>query len=113
MLAESLVLAVSAAMLGLGLAWAGIKVLIALAPTNLPRLDAVHIDPMVLVFATLAAIVAAALFGVVPALRASRPDLADVLRATGRTPGLGGGKLLRNGVVMAEVALSFVLLVGA
>ena len=112
LLAESLVLALSGALLGVGLAWAGIKVLVALSPANLPRLDDVHIDPWVLLFATLAAIVAAAIFGVVPALRASRPDLADVLRASGRTPSLGAGKVLRNGVVMAEVALSFVLLVG-
>ncbi|HJQ20096.1 MAG TPA: ABC transporter permease [Gemmatimonadaceae bacterium] len=113
LLAESLVLAITGALLGLGLAWAGIKLLIALAPDNLPRLNEVSIDPLVLIFATLAAVAAAALFGIVPALRASRPDLADVLRAAGRTPGLGGGKLLRNSVVMAEVALSFVLLVGA
>lgn len=112
LLSESVVLALGAALLGLLLAWAGIKVLIALAPANLPRLDAVSIDPMVLLFTTLAALAAAALFGVVPALRASRPDLADVLRASGRSPGLGGGKLLRNSVVMAEVALSFVLLIG-
>jgi putative ABC transport system permease protein len=71
----------------------------------------VRIDPLVLGFAVLASVLAAVLFGVVPALRASRPDLADVLRQ-GRTPGLVGGKLLRNGVVMAEVALSFVLLIG-
>jgi putative ABC transport system permease protein len=57
--------------------------------------------------------VSALLFGVVPAWRASRPDLADVLRASGRTPGLGGGRLLRSGVVTAEVALSFVLLIGS
>jgi putative ABC transport system permease protein len=72
----------------------------------------VSIDPLVLSFATLAAIVAAALFGTVPALRASRPDLADVLRSSGRTPGLSGGNLLRSAVVVAEVALSFVLLIG-
>jgi predicted permease len=112
LLSESLVLALGGALLGLALAWAGIKVLIALAPANLPRLDDVGIDPVVLAFATFAAIVAAALFGIIPAIRASRPDLADVLRASGRTPGLGGGRLLRNAVVTAEVALSFVLLVG-
>jgi putative ABC transport system permease protein len=112
LLAESLVLSVFGAILGLGLAYAGIKLLILLAPSNLPRLEHVSIDPMVLGFATLAAIVAAVVFGLIPSLRASRPDLADVLRASGRTPGLGGGKLLRSGVVVAEVALSFVLLVG-
>jgi len=112
MLAESLVLAAGGALLGLGLAYAGIRVLIALAPANLPRLDAVGIDPVVLAFTMVSSVVAAALFGVVPALRAARPDLAEVLRSSGRTPGLQAGKLLRNGVVMAEVALSFVLLIG-
>ncbi|HEU4631586.1 MAG TPA: ABC transporter permease [Gemmatimonadaceae bacterium] len=112
MLAESLVLAGGAALLGLGLAYGGIKLLVALAPANLPRLDLVRIDPLVLGFTILVALIAAALFGVLPSVRASRPDLAEVLRSTGRTPGLQGGKLLRSGVVMAEVALSFVLLVG-
>jgi predicted permease len=112
LLAESLVLSIFGAILGLGLAYAGIKLLILIAPANLPRLEHVSIDPIVLGFATLAAIVAAVTFGLIPSLRASRPDLADVLRASGRTPGLGGGKLLRSGVVVAEVALSFVLLVG-
>ena len=112
LLAESLVLSLVGALVAVGLAYLGIKVLIALAPANLPRLEHVSIDPIVLGFATLAALMAAAIFGVIPALRASRPDLQNVLRAAGRTPGLGGGKLLRNGVVTAEVALSFVLLVG-
>ena len=48
-----------------------------------------------------------------PALRASRPDLAQVLRASGRTPALGGAARLRNAVIVAEVALSFVLLIGS
>jgi putative ABC transport system permease protein len=112
LLSESMLLSVGGAVLAIGLTWAGIKLLVVLAPENLPRLGDVRIDMLVLGFATLAAVVAAALFGVVPALRASQPDLAEVLRASGRAPGLGGGKLLRNGVVVAEVALSFVLLVG-
>ncbi|HEU4566306.1 MAG TPA: ABC transporter permease [Gemmatimonadaceae bacterium] len=112
MLVESLVLAAGGALIGLALAWAGIRLLVALAPANLPRLDAVRIDPVVLAFTVLVSLLAAALFGIAPALRAARPDLAEVLRATGRTPGLHGGRLLRNGVVMAEVALSFVLLIG-
>jgi putative ABC transport system permease protein len=110
---ESLVLSIAGALLALGLAVGGIKLLIALAPANLPRLDSIDIDLTVLGFATLAAIMAAALFGVIPALRASKPQLADVLRSSGRAPGLSGGKLLIGGVVVAEVALSFVLLVGA
>ena len=112
MLSESLVLAGAGAVVGVAFAYAGVRLLVALAPANLPRLDDVRMDPLVLGFAAAAALVAAALFGVVPALRASRPNVGDVLRASGRTPGLQGGRLLRNGVVVAEVALSFVLLVG-
>jgi putative ABC transport system permease protein len=113
MFAESLLLATGGAVLGLALAQLGIRLLIALAPANLPRLDTVSLDPFVLVFTIACAVVSALVFGVVPAFRASRPDLAEVLRAAGRTPGLGGAKLLRNGVVAAEVALSFVLLIGS
>jgi putative ABC transport system permease protein len=112
MLAESLVLAGAAAALGVALAWGGMKVLAAFAPDNLPRLDDVRLDPLVLAFAIGAALLSVALFAVVPALRASRPDVGQALRAGGRAPGLAAGKLLRNGVVVAEVALSFVLLVG-
>jgi putative ABC transport system permease protein len=112
MLAESLVLAGAGAALGVALAWVGIKLLVRLAPASLPRLDAVAIDPLVLGFAVAAALVSVALFGVLPAVRASRPDVADVLRA-GRTPSLAGGRMLRNVVVAVEVALSFVLLIGS
>ena len=112
MLAEAFLLAATGAALGLGLAGLGINLLVYLAPKNLPRLDAVAIDPVVLVFTALAALVAASVFGIAPAIRASRPDIIDVLRASGRTTGLGSGRQLRNAVVMAEVALSFVLLIG-
>ena len=112
MLTESFVIAGAGALLGLALAWAGIRVLIALAPATLPRTDVIGLDPAVLGFTAAAAIVAAALFGIVPALRAARPDLMQSLRASGRTSALGAGALVRNGVVVAEVTLSFVLLVG-
>ncbi len=58
-----------------------------------------------LAFASGLALIAALLFGVVPAWRASRPDLMDVLRSSGRASALGGGRLLRSSVVMVEVAL--------
>jgi predicted permease len=72
----------------------------------------VAIDPMVLGFTALAALLAAAAFGVIPAIRASRPDVMQILRSSGRTGALGAGALLRNSVVTAEVALSFILLIG-
>ncbi|HEX5324842.1 MAG TPA: ABC transporter permease [Capsulimonadaceae bacterium] len=113
MLSEALLVAVLGAITGLGLAWVGIRELLALAPENLPRLDAITIDPVVLAFAVVTTVAAAALFGIVPALRASRPDVMQILRASGRSSGLSGGALLRNGVVVAEVALCFVLLIGS
>jgi putative ABC transport system permease protein len=114
MLVESFVLAIIGAALGVGLAWGAIKLLIAIGPASLPRLDQVSLDPVVLGFTAAAAIASALLFGIVPALRASRVDVADMLRTGGRTGSLSGaGKWLRAGVVTAEVALAFVLLVGS
>jgi putative ABC transport system permease protein len=112
-LAEALLLAFCGAVLGLGLAWAGIHELRAIAPASLPRLDTISIDPAVVGFAALAALAAAALFGLAPAVRAVRPSVAPLLRASGRNTGLSGGGWLRNFVVVAEVALSFVLLIGS
>jgi predicted permease len=113
LLAESIVLAGIAAVLGVGLAKLGIVLLLQLAPANLPRLTDVSLDPAVLGFTVLASVGAVLIFGLVPALRASRPDLAQVLRATGRAPALTGAARLRNAVIIAEVALSFVLLIGS
>ena len=113
MIAESLVLAVGGALLGLGLAQLGIDLLHA-PPSRQPAAHRRRDDRSVRarVRRRASALVAALLFGVVPAWRASRPDLMDVLRTSGRTAALGGGRLLRSGVVMAEVALAFVLLIG-
>src|SRR5262249_3295587 len=79
LLAESLVIAALGTAVGLFLARAGIQVLIAMAPSDLPRLDAVGMDPLVLAFAIAAGVATAVLCGVVPALRASRTDVMDAL----------------------------------
>ncbi len=110
---EACLLAVVGTVTGLGLAWAGIHELRHLAPENLPRLDTIGIDGTVLVFAALAGLAAALLFGLAPAWRASQPALMNVLRGSSRISGLASGAVLRNAVVMVEVALSFVLLVGS
>jgi predicted permease len=114
MLTESLLIAAAGTIVGLALAKGGIRLLLALGPKDLPRLDAVAIDPRVLIFAVLAGLTTAALCGLMPALRASRTDVMDVLRnAGGRSGALGRGRRLRAGVIVVEVALSFVLLIGA
>jgi putative ABC transport system permease protein len=113
MLAESLVIAVAGGLLGLAIAAAGIQFLLTMeSAATLPRSNAVAIDPLVFGFATAVALVAAMVFGILPALRASRPQLAQALRGGGRTANLEGGGRLRDAVVMVEVALSFVLLIG-
>ena len=112
MLAETLVLSSCGTLLGVVMAWGGIRVLMRIAPPDLPRIETTTIDLRVLVFAAVAGLVAVALFGLAPALRSARPDLIQALRG-GRTAGLDGGHRLRNFVVVAEVALSFVLLIGS
>ena len=112
-LIEAALLSALGTVLGLGLAWAGILALRALAPANLPRLDDISINGVVLAYSAIAGLVSAAIFGIVPAWRASRPALMNVLRGVSRTSGLGSGAFLRNAVVMAEVALSFMLLIGS
>jgi putative ABC transport system permease protein len=112
-LLEALLLAAAGALFGIGLAWLGIHQLRVIAPENLPRLETIRIDLTVLAFACLSAFAAAALFGLAPALRALRPDIAQVLRTSARTSGLSGVGMLRTGVVIAEAGLSFVLLVGS
>ena len=111
-MAESLLLAGAGAALGVALAWAGIRELLAIAPATLPRLAEVRIDPVVLAFTVLASLAAAALFGLAPVARAARPDLAHLLRG-GRNTGLARGGMVRGIVVVAEVALAFVLLIGS
>jgi putative ABC transport system permease protein len=113
MLTESVLIAGCGTVVGLGLARLGIHQLIVMGPTNLPRLGSIAIDPVVLAFSAAAGLTAAMIFGLVPALRASRPDVMQVLRGSGRTASLGGGRALRNAAVVIEVALSFVLLIGS
>jgi predicted permease len=113
MLTEAVLLAGLGAAGGLALAWAGIHELLAVAPANLPRMDTIQIDAPVLVFTMVAALVAAAIFGLVSAWRASRPNVASVLGGSSRNEGLTSGGLLRTLVVVIEVALCFVLLVGS
>jgi putative ABC transport system permease protein len=111
-LAEAFVLATVGTALGIGLAYLGIRQLLAIAPENLPRLNAIAIDLKVLGFAALAGLLSAVLFGVVPALRTAKPNLMETLRAAGRSGALGAAGL-RNAVVVVEVALAFMLLIGS
>src|SRR6185369_1356057 len=111
-LVEAFVIAGLGTIIGVGLAYLGIRQLLAIAPENLPRLNAISIDLKVLGFAVLAGLLSAVLFGAIPALRTAKPNLIDTLRAAGRTGALGAA-WLRNAVVILEVSLAFVLLISS
>lgn len=113
LLAEAFLISLAGALLGLVLAWIGLHQLRLLAPTNLPRLETIHIDSIALLYIALACLAVTATFGLLPAWRASRPGVSTLLRGSGRNAALFGGSVLRSVVVMVEVALSFVLLVGS
>jgi putative ABC transport system permease protein len=114
LVAESLLLAGIAGLAGLVLALWGANALVALAPGNVPRLDEAGIDGGVLAFTFAVSLVASVLFGLAPALQASRVDLNEALKLGGARSGSGGSaQRMRGGLVVAEIALSVVLLAGA
>jgi putative ABC transport system permease protein len=82
-------------------------------PSGLPRLEAVGIDLNVLLFAAGASLLAALIFGAAPALRSGRTDLSNALKDRGSASGGVRGNKIRTALVVAEVALSLILLIGA
>jgi predicted permease len=115
MLVESLVLSVAGGVAGLGLAVALTRSLLALMPSQgSPLLISASPDPRILAFTLGLTFVTGIVFGLVPALRASRPDPWTTLKdSVGSIAGTGGSLFLRKGLVAAQVALSFLLLFGA
>jgi predicted permease len=114
LLTESVVLAVTSAIVGIGLAAWGIRALVAAAPPGVPRLEQTTLDPYVLGFTLVVTLVSAMVFGVAPALRAAQVDVQTVIKAGGRGAGMGGVRdRLRTGLIVAELAVALLLLVGA
>jgi putative ABC transport system permease protein len=109
---EALIVALLGAALGLVLAWVAGQQLRILAPATVPRLDEISMDGRVVVVAVLATTVVIAAIALVAARHIGRTELGDALRAGARTPGPAIGRL-RSAVVVATVALSFVLLTGS
>jgi predicted permease len=115
LLVESLVLSGAGGVLGLGIAFALTRGLLALVPQQgQPLLITAYPDPRILSFALGLTFVTGIVFGLLPALRASRPDPWTTLKDTmGSIAGDRGSLFLRKGLVTAQVALSFLLLFGA
>jgi putative ABC transport system permease protein len=114
LLTESLLIAIAAGSIGVLLATWGLDGVVAMLPSSLPSWMRFTIDARVLGFTLVMAVATGLVFGLAPALQASRPDLTDALKDGSRGAGTSrAGKRLRNVLVVSEVALSLVLLVGA
>jgi putative ABC transport system permease protein len=113
MLAESVILAVAGGTLGVLFAYLVIRPIQTLSAGSIPRVQDVSLDATVLLFALAVSLATGVLFGLVPAWQASRASVAGVLKEGGRSSATGGGRWTRNALLVAEVALSLVLLVGA
>jgi predicted permease len=112
-LVESGVLTLAATVLGIGLAFAALQVIVALAPADIPRLAEASLDGRVLAATIGVSALAAIGFGLFPMVQAGRADLQSALRGLGRTSQSRGRKLLQQTLVVAELALAVLLVCGA
>ena len=111
LLSESVALGLIGGALGVGVAQAGLNLLVWLAPDGLPRLHEIAIDGTVLLFTLAISLVAGLLFGIIPVLRFGEPSV-TALKEGGRSAGEGPARhRARNALVVAEIALALVLLV--
>ena len=114
LLMESVALGLLGGALGLGLAYGAVRVLIAMAPAHLPRLNEISIDPAVIVFTFGTALLTGILFGMIPVFKYARPRIANALRGGGRSSSQSRERhLARCVLVVVQVALALVLLVGS
>jgi putative ABC transport system permease protein len=113
LLTESLMLSSAGGLLGALLASWAVKAFVASQPTTVPRIDLIAVDGRVLAFVAAISIATGILFGLVPALRASAPDLLTALKDSIRGSSSVAARRFRSALVVAEVALALVLLIGA
>jgi putative ABC transport system permease protein len=113
-LTESLLLALLGGVAGITLSVWGVRGLVILSPIKLPRADEIQIDVWILAYALGVALITGVILGLAPALQASRPNLIQCLQNVGRGANESPGRnLTRSFLIVAEVALSLVLLIGA
>jgi putative ABC transport system permease protein len=114
LLIESLLLASLGCGLGLLLAMWGVDLIVAFNPGDIPRIDQVNLDRFTLAFVAIVGFLTTLIFGLAPALQLSKPDLQSCLKDTGQTITTTKARhRLRNTLVVTQIALAFVLLVGA
>jgi predicted permease len=114
LLTESVALGVTGGVLGLALAFGGLRLLVAKGPANLPRLEEIGIDPVVLAFNFAVSLIAGLLFGLIPVIKYAGPHLATALRGGARSMSHSRERhRARNTLVVVQVALALVLLIGS
>jgi len=111
--AEGFVLVLIAMILGVALAFGGLKVLLLFAPDSVPRTEEIGVGLRVLGFTVAVAVVAVFLFGLAPLAQVSERNLANWIRGAGQRAIRGGGQTLRKGLVIAEIALAVILVIGS
>ncbi|HTG94985.1 MAG TPA: ABC transporter permease, partial [Pyrinomonadaceae bacterium] len=111
--AEGFVLVLLASVLGVALAFAGLKILLLFAPDSVPRTEEIGVGFPVLAFTIAVAIVAVFLFGLAPLAQVSERNLANWIRGAGQRAIRGGGQALRKGLVVTEIALAVILVIGS
>src|SRR5271156_5056246 len=114
LLVESVMLGLMGGVIGAGLAYAGVRFLVAMGPANLPRLDEISIDARTLGLALVLSVLSGLLFGLIPALKYAGPRTSLALRSAGRTMStIRERHRARNFLVVGQVAMALVLLVSA
>jgi predicted permease len=114
LLAESALLGILGGAAGLGLAYGALRLLVAIAPTNLPRLENITINPLVMLFTLGISVAAGLLFGLIPVLKYAAPNVMPALRAGGRTLSQSKeAQRTRSALVVLQVALAVVLLISS
>ncbi len=111
--AEGFVLVLIASILGVALAFVGLKVLLLFAPDSVPRTEEIGVGLPVLAFTIAVAILAVFLFGLAPLAQVSERNLANWIRGAGQRAIRGGGQTLRKSLVVAEIALAVILVIGS
>ena len=113
LLTESILLALCGGVFGMLLALTGLSWLKAVLPADTPRLSSVAIDGRVLAFTALIALATGVIFGLAPALHASKIDLTESLKTGGQYSGTAKSNRLRSALAIAEIAVAVVLVIGA
>ena len=114
LLVESLLLGLLGGAVGVGLAYAGLRVLLAIGPANLPRLSEISLDARTLGFTAVLSVLSSVGFGLIPALKYTGPRISAALASIGRTASVSRERhRVRNALVVVQVAIALVLLVSA